>query len=213
MSIRLRILLAIMCVSAAATGAYWLWPEALEPASSDALRRVPGPVYVVRVEPVANESIDAFVEAITPWLPWEVRLAPDWSVDERHELSWEGDLYDVDRLLDRLAAFAPRAALVVGVTDQAMHDEDHWWLYGKGGQVAIVSTAHLWADYDFADHANPLFHDRLAKVGVHELGHNLGFQHCDDAQCVMKFSTELYMLDATQPIFCGACMTAWLSWH
>jgi archaemetzincin len=206
-------LLGIMCVSAAVTGAYWLWPASAEPAPQDALRLVSGPVYVVRVEPVTNESIEAFVEAITPWLPWEVRLAPEWTVDERRELSWEGDLYDVDHLLDWLAGIVPRGALVVGLTDQPMHDDEHWWLYGKGGEVAIVSTAHLWAEFEVPDCAHPLFRDRLAKVGVHELGHNLGFQHCDDAQCVMKFSTELYMLDATRPIFCRACLKTWLSWH
>ena len=213
MTTRLRVLLSVLCVTAAVTAAYWLWPATAGLAPSEALRRVPGPVYVVRVEPVANESVDAFVQAITPWLPWEVQLVADVTVDERHELSWEGDLYDVDHLLDRLAEKMPRAALVVGLTDQAMHDEQHWWLYGKGGQVAIVSTAHLWAEYDVPGQADPLFRERLAKVGVHELGHNLGFQHCDDSQCVMKFSTELYMLDATRPIFCRACMKAWLSWH
>lgn len=202
-----------MGVSAAATGAYWLWPATAGPAPKDALRRVPGPVYVVRMEPVANESIEAFVEAITPWLPWKVRLAPEWTLDARYELSWDGDVYDVDRLLDRLAEIVPRDTLVVGLTDQPMHDEEHWWLYGKGGQVAIVSTAHLWAEFDVRDQANPLFRDRLAKVGLHELGHNLGFQHCDDAQCVMRFSTELYMLDTTRPISCRACVKKWLQWH
>jgi archaemetzincin len=79
--------------------------------------------------------------------------------------------------------------------------------------VAIVSTAHLWADDAVGDARHPLFRDRLAKVGVHELGHTLGFQHCDDARCVMKLSTQLDTLDYTRPIFCKACLESWLAWH
>lgn len=84
MTMRLRILLGIMCISAAATGAYWLWSATAGPAPMDALRLVPGPVYIVRVQPVANESIDAFVElymldatrpifcraCVKKWLQW-----------------------------------------------------------------------------------------------------------------------------------------------
>jgi archaemetzincin len=96
-----------------------------------------------------------------------------------------------------------------------MHDEDHWWLYGKARRVCIVSTAHLWRDEWSTDRDinDPLFRSRLGKVGVHEFGHSVGFQHCDDPKCVMYFCTELWMLDNTSAELCRNCVRNWLLWN
>jgi predicted Zn-dependent protease len=196
-----------------ATTGFWLWPTSGGPLPEEALGPNRGPIYIVRIEPVADASVQALIHALQSWVPTELRATDQWRLDERHTLSWEGDIYDVDYLLDRLADTVPRGARVVAITDQAMHDEDHWWLYGKGGEAAIISTAHLWAEYDVPDQANPIFRARLAKVGVHELGHCFGFFHCTDPTCVMSFSWELEMLDATRPIFCRGCLTMWRSWN
>jgi predicted Zn-dependent protease len=179
------------------------------------LARLRGPVYVVAVEPVAAESLRAFAEALAQALPLEVRLTAEWRADERHRLAWDGDLYDVDHLLDVLRQTVPTGTRVIGVTDQPMHDEDHWWLYGKAGDVCIVSTAHLWRDEwsPERDANDPLFRSRLAKVGVHAFGHSAGFQHCDDMRCVMYFSTELWMLDGSEPEVCRQCIETWLQWN
>jgi archaemetzincin len=213
MTTRLRILLAGLLAAVVATMGFWHWPARGGPLPKEALGQATGPIYIVRIEPVANESVEALAAALQPWVPIEMRATDQWRLDERHTLSWEGDIYDVDYLMERLADTVPRNVRVVAITDQPMHDEEHWWLYGKGGASAIISTAHLWAEYDVPDQAHPLFRERLAKVGVHELGHCLGFFHCTDPTCVMSFSWELEMLDATRPIFCRGCLKSWRSWN
>jgi len=193
----------------------WTWKRREDPPSMQALSQIGGPIYIVRVEPVREESFRAFAECLAAVIRVEVQATDRWRVDERHLLSWEGDLYDVDGLLDQIVSTIPKGARVIGVTDQPMHDEDHWWLYGKGGRAAVVSTAHLWRDEwsEARDVQDSLFRERLAKVGVHELGHCLGFQHCEQPHCVMWFSTELWMLDRSGTVFCQKCLRGWLSWN
>src|SRR5262245_24618449 len=64
------------------------------------LSRLNGPVYVIAVEPVSADSLRAFTDAISHALPLEVRLTDKWVIDERQWLSWEGDIYDADELID-----------------------------------------------------------------------------------------------------------------
>lgn len=213
MNTRLSVLVGLLGAACAATAAYWFWPATSSKLPKDAFGNPPTPIHVVRIEPVSAGSIEALIGALRPWAP--VPLVPNdaWTLDERHTLSWEGDMYDADELMDRLAERIPLGSRVLAVTDQPMHDEEHWWLYGKGGNAAIISTAHLWADDAEGDSRHPLFRERLAKVGVHELGHCLGFSHCEETTCVMRFATKLWMLDATRPKFCPLCMKGWRSWH
>jgi archaemetzincin len=205
------ILGAVMCVGVGTR----LRRGSPEVPSINVLTRLNGPVYVIAVEPVAPESLQAFTEALAQVLPLEVIFSDQWHADERHLLSWEGDLYNADLLIDTLRPMIPRGTRIIGVTDQPMHDEDHWWLYGKARDVCIVSTAHLWRDEWSSDRDwnDQLFRSRLAKVGVHEFGHSAGFQHCEDSRCVMYFATDLWMLDGIEPLFCRKCLEQWLQWN
>ena len=117
---------------------------------------------------------------------------------------------------DSVRALTPPGDHTIGITDQPMHDEDHWWLYGKArlsGRTSLVSTGHLWLDDHEGDTHQWLLCERLGKVGVHEFGHSVGFTHCEDPRCVMRFATELWMLDQTRAGFCGGCVNNWLVWH
>ncbi len=60
-------------------------------------------------------------------------------------------------------------------------------IFGLGyrpGTSCVVSTHRL------GDFNKPLTKDRLAKVCVHELGHNFGLPHCPDKKCVMTDAVE-----------------------
>ena len=215
MTRRLKVLVGILAVSSTLTGTYWLWPGPSMSLSA-ALRRGVGRLTVIRVEPVRDESVRAFVQSLAPLVPCELRLSSDGSVDERRLLSWEGDVYDADVLLDRLEELTPTGEHTIGITDQPMHDEGHWWLYGKArlsGRTSLVSTAHLWVDDHEGDTQRWLFRERLGKVGVHEFGHSVGFVHCEHPRCVMRFATQLWMLDETRPSFCRGCVATWMGWH
>ena len=210
MSKRLVILMGVLVVTSGSAAAYWFWPDVGKPLPAEALGRIRGPLYVVKVEPVTDDAVRALVKSLAPHLPIEVRATGEWSLDERHTLTWDGDLYNSQVLVARLEEITPPGTRVLGITDQPMFDEGHWWLFGTGqlgGRTAVVSTAHLWFDDIPGDTAHPVFRDRLSKVGVHEFGHTLAFMHCPtDPRCVMWFSSEVRMLDEGRHTFCRRCL-------
>ena len=73
------------------------------------------------------------------------------------------------------------------------------------GRAAVVSTYRL----DNARYGLPannrLLLDRLAKEAIHELGHNRGLVHCNQAVCVMRSSTYVEDIDLKSAQFCSSC--------
>jgi len=209
MTKRLVVLLGALLTTGGTTLAYWLWPDLGRPMPAAAAATISGRLYIMRVEPVTDDSIQAMAESLATHLPIEVRATDEWVLDDRHILRWEDDLYDSEKIVYRLEEITPPGTHVLGVTDQPMVDEGHWWLFGTaqlGGRTAVVSTAHLWVDDIPGDTAHPLFRERLSKVGVHEFGHTRGFVHCEHARCIMRFSTDVGVLDHKRHTFCKMCL-------
>ena len=59
---------------------------------------------------------------------------------------------------------------------------------------AAVVSLHRLFDID-----RQVVYLRAAKIGVHEVGHLLGLEHCWQAGCLMRFSKQLEQLDRLAP--------------
>ena len=78
-----------------------------------------------------------------------------------------------------------------------------WGIFGLGyrpGASCVVSTKRL-------QHANKAkFIDRIKKVTLHELGHNLGLPHCENKHCFMRDATEtIKTIDEVELNLCEKC--------
>jgi archaemetzincin len=81
-----------------------------------------------------------------------------------------------------------------------------WGIFGLGympGTTCVISTFRL------KRHASKeLFHNRLIKVCLHEIGHNLGLKHCTsgDKRCLMNDANgTIKEVDQEQIFLCRKC--------
>jgi len=84
-----------------------------------------------------------------------------------------------------------------------------WGIFGLGyrpGTTCVISTFRL------KRHASAqLFNSRLTKVCLHEIGHNLGLNHCTsgDKRCLMNDANgTIKEVDQEQIFLCGKCKKA-----
>lgn len=78
-----------------------------------------------------------------------------------------------------------------------------WGIFGLGyrpGASCVVSTKRL-------KHPNKaIFINRLKKVTLHELGHNLGLPHCKNKHCFMRDAAEtIKTIDEVELNLCKKC--------
>ena len=92
---------------------------------------------------------------------------------------------------------------VLGVVDADLYAEGLNFVFGMAehpGRAAVIALARLRLEADEA-----IYHDRMLKEAVHELGHTLGLAHCPRSKCVMHFSNCLADTDRKGSDYCADC--------
>ncbi len=70
---------------------------------------------------------------------------------------------------------------------------------------ALISVYRLRPEYYGMLWDEGLFHERVLKEAVHELGHTLGLGHCKNPRCVMFFSNSILETDRKSAQLCRLC--------
>jgi archaemetzincin len=72
-------------------------------------------------------------------------------------------------------------------------------------RVAVVSSCRIHPSFWGTKETKELFEEQWGKVVTHEFGHTLGLLHCNDWNCVMKYSNSPPELYKKGREFCGKC--------
>lgn len=117
--------------------------------------------------------------------------------------------YDAGIMLKVLEGISSDHACVVGLTNVDLCIPVFTYVFGEaqlGGRTAIVSTARLQRGEKGEIISENVFYERIVKVALHEIGHVFSLYHCENENCLMRFSSRLNILDNLPIIFCDRCI-------
>ena len=99
---------------------------------------------------------------------------------------------------------------VLGVTSSDLYSGSLNFIFGiasLGGGEALISTHRLREGAGEKEYLS-----RILKEALHELGHNMGLEHCENPTCVMHFSNSLSDTDRKKDEFCYKCRLSLPKW-
>lgn len=169
--------------------------------------------------PVDKSVIQLAQKAIDSVYGYRVIIEPALPLPQEAFTQVKTPRYRADKLIAWLRHNRPDTVdYVIGLTtsDISTTKTDEWGrtlepkskyqdfgVFGLGyqpGRSCVISTYRLQKDGDVK------FRDRLAKIVVHELGHNLGLPHCPNKGCFMADAVEkISSVDNEKMCLCAAC--------
>ncbi len=164
-------------------------------------------VSLIPLGQVRQDVIDAIAGGIYEHLQMEVffeeqqPLPPTFFDPVRGQFRAE----DLVRFLrDQVVAASP---LKLGVTEADLYAMDMNYVFGisilKQG-TSLVSYHRLDNTFYSLPRNDRLLYERAMKESLHELGHAIGLEHCENP-CIMHFSNSVMEVDVKPLRFCPEC--------
>ncbi len=163
-------------------------------------------IYIIPLGNVSEKSIAVVKKNIENF--YHVEVIIDSPVAISADILTKSKLrLDASKILKKF--FSLRNTLILTEQDIAHHNKERgieeWGIFGLGmrpGKVCVISTFRLKRNA-----TDQLFYERLAKVCIHEIGHNLGLPHCTfDKKCLMNDAHgTIKQVDEESFYFCEKC--------
>nr|WP_321244625.1 matrixin family metalloprotease [uncultured Psychroserpens sp.] len=178
----------------------------------------------IGIQPYGNIDItviDAMTEILKTSYQTEVYILDKKELPQQAFVNIKSPRYRADSLLIDLLQTRPDSIdYIIGITSKDISTTKRnakgeikkpeskysdWGIFGLGykpGKSCIVSTFRL------KNVETSLFKSRLQKVSVHEIGHNMGLDHCKTDKCVMQDAVEsINTVDLANFELCQNCIS------
>ena len=165
----------------------------------------PKTIYIQPLGDVNQEYMDYIKTSVKNFYGYDcvikskLNLTPDI-------LAGSGTRYEAEKILKKYNS--KENVLLITEKDIAhkqSNDFPEWGVFGLGfrpGTTCVISTFRLKKNVTKAK-----FLERLKKVGLHEIGHNLGLEHCtNNKECLMNDAGgTVKQVDGEKIWFCSKC--------
>jgi archaemetzincin len=168
-------------------------------------------IIIQPVDKLDNDSLNLLVESISKeFVNSKVTVNLLLKFDIHNFISKRrNQLRSSDFLLWILEKLKPAKEIkILVISDIDAYSGDLNFVFGeayKGGRVAAIYLPRLRQEFYGLESNELVFHERIVKEAIHELGHTFGLFHCNNKLCVMHFSNSLYDTDIKEKRFCSAC--------
>jgi archaemetzincin len=166
-------------------------------------------IYITPLGNVPTEHINNVQQSVIDFFQYKVVINDKQSLTPDLKNSPQGR-YVTDNILDKYNSNNNTLLLtnVDIVTNNEQRGVKEWGVFGLGyrpGTTCIISTFRL--NRGKVKVSNEKFLERLKKVCIHEIGHNLGLEHCtNNKQCLMNDARGLIsQVDKETLDFCKVC--------
>jgi archaemetzincin len=163
---------------------------------------------IITIQPlgkVSNEYIDKVKKSVKSFYGYDCKVLPQKEITKAM-------LTKVTKRIDANMALrknTTKGNLLILTEKDICHFKDklrpEYGIFGLGlrpGKTCIISTFRLKRNV-----TKQKTLERLEKVALHEIGHNLGLEHCDnDKKCMMNDAKgTIKQVDAEKVWFCDKC--------
>ncbi len=167
-----------------------------------------GQLDLIPVGAIPPGLLDSLVASLPNPLAIPCRLS-DMCIDPAAAYDTSRGQYDSHLLLPPLEELAKtKGSRVLGITDVDIFSSVFTFVFGVArfrGVAAIISLHRLRTSFYGLPEDAKILVSRAQREAVHEVGHLLGFTHCQNRNCVMSFSAAAEEIDLKSDRFCALC--------
>jgi archaemetzincin len=165
------------------------------------------------------ELTDSIRNSIEDYYHFKTVIYNDIKIPQRFYINVKSPRYRADSIINYLRVIKPDSInYIIGLTtvdiSTTKRDENgvirnpeykykDWGVFGLGyrpGASCVISTFRVKTGN------KKQYYERMQKIALHELGHNLGLPHCENKNCLMRDAAEtIKTIDQVNLNLCQKC--------
>jgi len=165
-------------------------------------------VRLLPVGDVESSLLQYLCTRIPRLLPVRCEVFPG-KLDPAASYHAERQQHHSSEIIERMQSLvSPQDWRVLAVTGVDLYIPILKYVFGEaqmGGRCALVSFHRLRQEFYGLDRDDDLLALRLLKEAIHELGHTLDLNHCQDYRCAMASAHAVEWVDLREPTLCESC--------